>query len=228
MEKLIVSEIFKTLAGEGMDAGIPSIYVRVFGCNMNPPCPFCDTMFSVKKIDDTLQILTLREIEEKIESMDCLRVAFTGGEPFMQIERIQQIMLNLSSKRRYSYHFETNGMIYNDIPIVDQLGCEVTVAISPKLHAIDGVYVDSLASWITKASDRAFLKFVYENKESIEKIKQLERDVDGFGTLPVYIMPEGRGFNKPLYQECYKVCSDNNWRLSPRLQCMIWDDERGT
>jgi 7-carboxy-7-deazaguanine synthase len=227
MDTLAISELFKSVAGEGMDMGMPTTYVRLFGCNMNPPCPFCDTMFSVKKIDDTIRTLTLEQIVEEIKKLNCKRVAFTGGEPFLFIDKIQKIIFALGST--YSFHFETNGKIYTEVLTADDSFFDISVSVSPKLHAITDEYIGTLVSWTDSLDYTVFLKFVYENQDTVRKIKELqERMKNNFGIAPVYLMPEGRGINKKLYQECYKVCIDNNWRLSPRLQCIVWDDARGT
>jgi len=37
MKKILISEIFYSIQGEGSRVGIPSIFVRVFGCNLNCP-----------------------------------------------------------------------------------------------------------------------------------------------------------------------------------------------
>jgi len=36
-----ISECFKSIQGEGPLIGMPTIFVRVFGCNMKPVCPWC-------------------------------------------------------------------------------------------------------------------------------------------------------------------------------------------
>jgi 7-carboxy-7-deazaguanine synthase len=40
---LRVNEVFYSIQGEGLRTGQASVFVRLSGCNMDPPCPFCDT-----------------------------------------------------------------------------------------------------------------------------------------------------------------------------------------
>jgi len=40
--EIMISEIYgPVLQGEGSDIGKPTTFVRVFGCNMKPECPWC-------------------------------------------------------------------------------------------------------------------------------------------------------------------------------------------
>lgn len=41
--QLFVQSIFPTIQGEGPAAGIPSVFIRLGGCNL--ACSFCDTEF---------------------------------------------------------------------------------------------------------------------------------------------------------------------------------------
>ena len=47
-KQFFIQEIFLTIQGEGPMVGIPSIFIRLGGCNL--ACKFCDTEFeSFKK-----------------------------------------------------------------------------------------------------------------------------------------------------------------------------------
>lgn len=228
--KLAISEIFYTLSGEGDDVGVPTTYVRLFGCNLK--CPWCDTKYSIEKIDDTVQIVTLEEIVNTIISYGCKHVAFTGGEPLLQIEKINEIIKLLSlHSDDYTYHFETNGTLtsnhYYDV--------FTTYAVSPKFYKLDPTtendYTNSIKKWVKRnkmPNTKTILKFVYEGQETVDKIKQLEKTIGGFDNVPVYLMPEGRTLDLDKYRECAKICMKEGWRFSIRLQCILWNDQRGT
>ena len=72
-----VNEIFCSLQGEGCNAGIPMVFVRFSGCNLN--CPFCDTQHS-----DGVS-MSENEIIEQTLQYDTQWVVFTGGEPALQL-----------------------------------------------------------------------------------------------------------------------------------------------
>ena len=53
--KIMISEIFYSLQGEGIQIGIPTVFVRLFGCDLR--CSWCDSMYAVEGTDfRTLEI----------------------------------------------------------------------------------------------------------------------------------------------------------------------------
>jgi len=122
--KLLVSEIFSSIDGEGFHAGRVTVFVRLFGCNLR--CPWCDT-----KTTWTLELhrktyhrdplwMSVDEIVEKVEEMEknfyYKSICLTGGEPLM--EENKEIVMNLIKElcyRDYAVNIETNGAIdYKD------------------------------------------------------------------------------------------------------------------
>jgi organic radical activating enzyme len=234
--ELMISERFFTLSGEGDGCGIPTVYIRVFGCNMLPACPFCDTKFSIKKIDNTIHTETFEDIVNySLSFPQCHRTAFTGGEPMLYADKIKNIMKSIHERDGYHlFHFETNGLIYPSVSYNNQnyttfRDYNKTFAVSPKFHAInkDG-YKHSIQQWANSYEQNITFKFVYEGQQTVNDIKQLSKDIGGFQSRPIYIMPEGRTLDLDKYRECAKICLDEGWNFSIRLQCILWNDERGT
>src|SRR2546427_4106891 len=91
-QTMVITEIFKSIQGEGTRAGLPCIFVRLTGCNLR--CTWCDTAYAFhggKKMS----------VEEVLETMDELAgrreggsdgeptgrlVELTGGEPLWEEE----------------------------------------------------------------------------------------------------------------------------------------------
>jgi len=110
---LFIKNIFKTLQGEGPHVGVPSIFIRLGGCNL--ACSFCDTEF------EDYQELTLFEIIESVKKLSLNDqgkssvnlIVITGGEPFRQaIAPVCQGLLDLG----FAVQIETNGTLYREIP----------------------------------------------------------------------------------------------------------------
>jgi 7-carboxy-7-deazaguanine synthase len=83
---MVITEIFKSIQGEGTRAGLPCIFVRLTGCNLR--CTWCDTEYAFHGGTKN----TLDEILERVRSLagDGQRrvslVEITGGEPLLQPE----------------------------------------------------------------------------------------------------------------------------------------------
>lgn len=118
-----VKEIFYTLQGEGMQAGMPAVFCRFAGCNLwsgreadraSAICRFCDTDFV--GTDGTLggKYATANSLAERIVSLwptgdDQHRlVVMTGGEPLLQIDRA---LIDALHTHGFRIAVETNGTI---------------------------------------------------------------------------------------------------------------------
>ena len=80
---LNVVEIFKSIQGEGANAGKAAVFVRLAGCNKS--CWYCDTNWSVSTkmtVQEVLeQVIELSNPEEYPHHL----LIWTGGEPTLQL-----------------------------------------------------------------------------------------------------------------------------------------------
>lgn len=116
-----VKEIFKTLQGEGSNAGRAFIFCRFSGCNLwsgreqdraSAACDFCDTDFrgtdgelggrySAETLCDTIARLWDNPAQP-------VRVVFTGGEPLLQLD---SALIWTAKARGFYIAIETNGTL---------------------------------------------------------------------------------------------------------------------
>jgi 7-carboxy-7-deazaguanine synthase len=84
---MFITEIFKSIQGEGSRSGLPCIFVRLTGCNLR--CTWCDTAYafhggkkmSVEDVTARVHELSGRSAEGKpVVGL----VELTGGEPLLQ------------------------------------------------------------------------------------------------------------------------------------------------
>ena len=89
---MVITEIFKSIQGEGTRAGLPCIFVRLTGCNLR--CTWCDTAYafhggkkmSVEEVLARVHELTGRHAEMPGGQAIVPLVELTGGEPLLQEE----------------------------------------------------------------------------------------------------------------------------------------------
>ena len=98
-----VVEIFKSIDGEGKRAGLPTTFIRLYGCNLN--CSYCDTRYGCE--NDNYIVMSIKRILDRVKDLDCQSITITGGEPLIHsgIEKL----INALYKAGYWINVETNG-----------------------------------------------------------------------------------------------------------------------
>lgn len=111
MIKAKISEIFRSVQGEGRYTGVKQVFVRFYGCNMH--CAWCDTPLA---INGTFQEFSLDELFEEVfrQWEGCHSVSLTGGEPLLQTDFLKRF-LPLLKKARMPVYLETNGTLVAEL-----------------------------------------------------------------------------------------------------------------
>ncbi len=210
---LQVENIFYTLQGEGPYALMPSVFIRLGGCNL--ACEFCDTEFETFKEQDLSGIINeVRKLSTNPSSNKRIAplVVITGGEPLRQpIERLCSILL----KDGFKIQIETNGTLYRDLPE------EVEIICSPKVigGAVDGKYGLIRADLLKRL--RAFKFLVSKSLCAYNSIPSLGQDEF---KIEVYIQPMDQ-YNALYNQENLELALDivqkTGYRLSVQMHKII-------
>lgn len=123
-----VKEIFKTLQGEGAQAGRTSVFCRFSGCNLwtgreidrpKAVCQFCDTDFVGTDGQRGGKFVSAEDLAQEIEATwssglapgngtSRRYVVFTGGEPLLQLD---SELVRAVKNRGFEIAIETNGTI---------------------------------------------------------------------------------------------------------------------
>lgn len=102
-----VHSIFKTIQGEGPFCGVPCVFVRLAGCNLQ--CPACDTDYtSTRREMGPYEILA--EVNElwRTDGWRPGLVVITGGEPFRQpLAHLFSVLM----RNGYYVQVESNGTL---------------------------------------------------------------------------------------------------------------------
>ena len=142
-----ISEVFKSIQGEGPYCGKDQIFVRFFGCNLK--CRFCDTtpnFFSRKSVYGLL--------DEICRHSDYHAVSLTGGEPLLQLNFLKELAYHLK-KKDIKVYLETNGILYDNL-----------------LEVIDSV--DIISMDFKLASSTGMKSFWQEHEAFLKVAKQKE------------------------------------------------------
>ena len=180
---LPVIEVFKSIQGEGICVGTPSVFIRTGGCNLN--CDFCDTSYSWKDKTE-MNIDGVLEFVELAVEQGYSHIVVTGGEPTLHWEKMEILLERIGREiaddpwELYTT-VETNGSLYQ---AMYSAGVDL-VSISPKMDKINDAYLNSLRSYVDEPlgyfsmRDMQF-KFLVQYKqidEDLEKIHKLMENI---------------------------------------------------
>lgn len=99
-----ISEIFRSIQGEGLHQGMPCTFIRLSGCNL--ACTWCDTPASREDGTD----MGIQDIIEAVVGLPGKYVCITGGEPLLQANLLPSLLRELAG-RGYQIDIETNGTL---------------------------------------------------------------------------------------------------------------------
>jgi 7-carboxy-7-deazaguanine synthase len=97
-----ITEIFRSLQGEGRNQGKSCLFIRLAGCNLN--CTWCDTRYS----RNGGTTMSLESVLEQVWRVNPPYVCITGGEPLMQADALEPLLASLH-ERETMIDIETNG-----------------------------------------------------------------------------------------------------------------------
>ena len=148
-----ISEIFRSIQGEGRSQGLVTTFVRLAGCNLN--CTWCDTPYARKGGKEVPAV----DIFQAVEFCSCTRVCITGGEPLLQRDAVGALVKQLDGAG-YRVEIETNGTID-----FSPLQAHASVCMDVKCPSSGEV---SDLSLLSKITGRDGVKFVVDGKGDLD------------------------------------------------------------
>lgn len=221
-------EIFVSIQGEGVTAGLPSTFIRLAGCNLR--CTWCDTRYTWdwSQFDPRQEIVSLDtpEILARIQATEPRNVVITGGEPLLQQAELASLASALK-QGGWRIEMETNGTIVPTAlgELVDQWN------VSPKLqdsgNGLAEREVAAALAWFAGCPS-AFFKFVVVEPADVDEAVALATRY-GVARDRIVLMPEGVDQATLLNRSRWLVdrCTALGTRYSTRLHILLWGPERG-
>lgn len=221
-------EIFSSVQGEGVSAGVASTFVRLATCNLR--CSWCDTAYTWDwtRFDRAKQTMEMGAdtVATDVLARPPRNVVITGGEPLIQRAQLVPLAGRLKGAGMH-IEVETNGTVSPGplADLVDQWN------VSPKLRHAGNEGLDRLPDAPLRdfaARENAFFKFVVQQQSDLNEVEEL-RSRYSIPAGRVVLMPEGTtaaqlNARSPWLAE---TCAERAYRFSSRLHILIWGDKRG-
>ena len=170
MEKAKISEIFRSIQGEGLFIGVRQVFVRFHGCNIH--CAWCDTENAISKNNGKFDVLTAKQLYNKVIKLSggCHSLSLTGGEPLLQKDFIKDSLV-LLKRDNIKVYLETNGILFKELKEVingiDFISMDIKLPSSTKCKAFWHEHSKFLDIAVKK---KVFIKTVVSNQTKKEDI----------------------------------------------------------
>lgn len=187
-----IAEIYRSVQGEGLLTGVPSVFVRASGCNLR--CWFCDTPYASWRPEGS--DMSTDEIVAQVEEWDTQHVVVTGGEPLLFAELLPLCRRLRAIGRHVT--IETAGTLY--LPVE----CDL-MSISPKFassappsdaephwhrrHERERHRPDVIRQFIAQYEYQ--IKFVVDSPSDLNCVTDYLAEFPEIGRDRVLLMPQG-------------------------------------
>ena len=213
-----VNEIFLSIDGEGIRTGMPTTFIRLFGCNLR--CSYCDTMYSCEVQDGEVPYkeMSVEEILDMCNDLGCTNITLTGGEPL--IHESVNVLIQELVNYNYWVNVETNGSI---VPVIRHPFLFYTMDFKTESSGMSGkMSMDALNSLCKKDA----LKFVVGSQEDLNQALRVLLDMKS--EPQIYFSPV---FGKIDPKDIVQFLIDNKLyasKVQVQLHKIIWSPmERG-
>lgn len=245
MAKLVIAEHFYSIQGEGASVGVPAVFLRLAGCNLqcngfsyqDPDTGQhlgCDSKL-VWQHGTPYSASELLDLFVKAGYLPHLaagaHLIITGGEPLLQQLKLVPF-LNLLTEalgHRPYIEVETNATQTLSSHLLAHLS---QINASPKLsnsgEAQSKAYCLEVLQQLASMPE-AFFKFVIAKPEDVDEVEQHYVKALTIPRHRVLLMAEG-GSQDVLQARALwlvELCKKHHFRYTPRLQVDIWGEVTG-
>lgn len=204
-----IYSIFRSLQGEGLTMGKPTVFVRTSGCPLR--CVYCDTSQAFEGGKE----MSLEEVVGAVEKHNTRNVCLTGGEPLAQKDAHKLIQRMLDED--HIVVVETSGAM----PI-DEMPCDERLSISMDIKCpSSGESGKMIFENIELLGPTDQLKFIISDRKDYDFAKDVIQKNSPM--CEVIFTPVGGTDLKELAEN---VLDDGlEARVLPQLHKFIWGDD---
>ena len=206
-----VIEIFRSLQGEGVLIGTPTVFIRLQGCNLH--CEWCDTDYAKEGGKE----MSIEQILQEVGAQKTQFVCLTGGEPLLQKDSIR--LMNKLLEKLYHVTLETNGSFS-----LDDVPCAENMLISMDIKCpSSGMQEKMMFENIELLSPADQLKFIVADTEDLKYAENIIKKYDIKSTI--VLTPVGGMDLEPVAR--FVLSKKLNARVLPQLHKLIWGESKG-
>jgi len=240
-----VCEIYPAPQGEGPTTGVPSLFVRLSGCNLH--CGWCDSFFTwnfegtkfknegdfnfpkVKRGEEMREVGIedfRREVLDEARASHVKNIVLTGGEPMLQQKALVAALWPLKTLG-FTFEVETNGTIVLEdetFALVDRINCSPKLANSGN-EEILRFRLPALKRIVSHPG--SVFKFVLSGANCVAEIQKIVQE-SGMPNDRVLIMPEGVTRDSQIvgFKLAEDIALTFGWRVCPRVHILIHGTKR--
>lgn len=206
---MILSEIFYSIQGEGVNIGTPAIFIRFGNCNLR--CRWCDSKFA----RCCNRNISLKDLIKEIRKFGrCKHIVITGGEPMLQQDVISAI------RNKFPIHYievETNGS--------QEAKCKEDVDLFTVSYKTSNS--GNKPYPLKTVNSKCVYKFVIESKKDFPEVEGI---IENYKLPPakIYLMPQGVEPEELLKKHLFIIeyCKKKGYHFTPRLHVLTWGNIR--
>ncbi len=213
---LRVTEVFLSLQGEGRDIGLPTVFVRLTGCNLR--CAWCDTEYSFTGG----RWVALSDLVKDVEAfLPVRRVCLTGGEPLLQ--KAHQDFVRALLGRGYRIVVETSGSKPVEGALLEEGVC---ISMDVKCPS-SGEEGEMLWENLARLGSKDQLKFVIADERDFAYMREVMGTRAKAVKAEVVLQPVGGGLEGVLKIAEWVKREGLDARVLPQLHKLLWGGAPG-
>jgi organic radical activating enzyme len=209
--KAPIYEVFFSFQGEGPYTGLPQVFLRIAGCNLQ--CGYCDTSYSTL-ISKRAKYLTSDEILKKVcfisdqnknifkqLDVDKPSISITGGEPLIYANFLKELLPKFQEKG-FSIYLETNATLPKSLKKVIKF-CDV-ISMDFKFPSECGKsFWEEHKEFLKISKNKAFVKCVITKNTELKEIIKSAEIIKNISKNTSLILQPSISKNIPAIQNLY-------------------------
>jgi len=216
---LKVSEIFKSIQGEGRYQGAPVLFLRLSGCTRN--CSFCDSLYHSEG-----QVMSFEGVYKEMSTFNKIApaIVITGGEPLLQWPKLKKFLDEYFYHMKLKIHLETNGDLIKSVKLINELSEYFNyICVSPKCRST----AERVSSLLTKYKN----KYGFRNTNFIDIKVVTDLDATGvdmleYATTLMPLSTYNSARDLDTQRKVWDYCVLKNKFYSARLHVGVWGNKR--